>query len=653
LTSPQRRLLLWFAIAVTIFAVYWLCLRYLFPGYYAPVSAFDGDFYDYASLRDKTIIQILRFPRPAAYYAMKVLGLGGLKWEMADGIAMALVNIWLTVFLVRRISGSSLSTLPLAAALYSVLLFAHPDFYFEHRHDLPAQASYLFAIVSLLCWRALRTQRGNVLRIGLLCLAVASVVLFVFSKETYFVSILCLALGFTLIDRKNWRWNIGYIVLLVALEGASFLWNAHLKGPFVNAHATADDPYRIDVSPAVLANTTWFYLHHFLNPFLIALVAWVIFLLRKDRKLLLLAASFVVAGFAALAPHALLPNHLLEEYAWVGVPLLFAPVLLIGDKLWPLSRNTWVAALLLALAIWAPLGYRANYKSAELAFSVRQDQLGRHIARSVAKLHGIPDGSRVLVAGLEATYIPFYMEDFILTEFGEHTSWTLLTGPGIPPRRNTRVTKIINVADAQLDSYDYLASYDSEGNLLSIRKIGDISPMEQQQPYLLVPELRPFAELVTMYPREAYRKYLAANVCLDWGLLDEAQRYLNDAAALGGASDPTYQQLSARLTELLRQKNAAAAGVISLTAQPQHVIDTDGSGLGVTELIWTISPPRPCEIRVNAPDGKLFATATTSGSSKTDKWVRDGMTFFLQDVSGGRSLAPENTLAKVAVQVTR
>ena len=90
-----------------------------------------------------------------------------------------------------------------------------------------------------------------------------------------------------------------------------------------------------------------------------------------------------------------------------------------------------------------------------------------------------------------------------------------------------------------------------------------------------------------------------------------------------------------------------------MVRRPQHVVDTDGTGLGTTELAWTISPPRPCEIHVGAPDGKLFATATVSGSTKTDKWVRDGMTFYLQDVSGGKPLSPENTLATVTVQVSK
>lgn len=644
-----RRLLAWLAIAAIIFVVYGLCLRYLFPGYYSPVSAFHVDFYEYASLRDKSLDQILKYPRPAAYFAMKVLGLGGLTSVMVNGIVVALVNIWLTVFLLRRISGGSLAALPLATALYALLLFAHPDFYFEHRHDLPAEVSYLFAVGSLICWSSFVENRAKV---GFLLGAIGCAVLFVFSKETYFVSSLVIVVGILIADRKNWRWHSGYIAMLLALEAVSLLWTAHLNGPFVNTHAAADNAYRIDLTPATVVNTTWFYLSRFLNPYLLLAAAWPIILLRKDRRLMLTALAFIVAGFAALAPHAILPNHLLEEYAWVGVPLLLAPFILAADQFRPLGRNAGVMALLIALSIWAPMGYKTGYRSPELTFNVRQDQLGRHIARSVKKLHEIPEGSRILVAGMDATYVPFYIESFMLTEFGERVSWTVLTGPEIPARRNNRVTRIMRIPDVQLDSYTHLVSYDSEGDLTSIRKIAEIPASEREHSYLLAPELRRLDELTETYPREGYRKLLAANVCLQWGLWDEAKRYLDSAASNGSGHDQTYLQLSARLTEGLRENTKAAAAITSLEARPQQFVDADGSGLVATEVLWTISPPRMCEIRIDAPDGKLFATASTSGSAKTDKWVRAGMTFFLQDVSGGKALTAANTLAQVTVKIS-
>ncbi len=637
------------ATLAAIAAAYWICLRFLYPGYFAPLSAFHVDFFEYASFSDKRLSQILRYPRPAAYYSMKLLGFAGLYSAMAGGIAVALASIGLTVVLVKQIARTAWARLPLAVFVYSMLLFAQPDFYFEHRHDLPAMVSYFLAIGSLICWNEFLKRRGKLIGIGLAGAALCLAILFVFAKETYFGSVLCLILGLAWLDSANRKWHLGFLGVTAALEAVSFLWTAHLNGPFVNTHAAADNTYRMVLTAASIAKTYCYYASHLFNPWLVIFTGWVFYLLKDRARHLGIAVVFLIAGLAAFAPHALLPNHMFEEYVWVAAPLVLVPVLLVG-KLPPWQGA--VAGLLLALTMFAPWGYRAGYNSPELAFELLQDRVGHNIARSIRKLHTVPANSRVLVVGLDATYVPFHAESYMLVEFGERILWTLLTGPNIQERKNNRVTRTAEIGTVQLDSYDELVTYDSDGSLRSIRAVASIPAAEREKPYLLVPQLKPFAELAEMYPREAYRKFLAANVCLDWGMWDEAQRYLAGAAETGGTSDATYRQLMDRLQKGLRARAAAPAAVQStLIARPAKIVDRDGSGLGATELFWTIFPPRECQIRIGAPDGKLFAAAAASGSSKTDKWVRNGMKFFLQDVSGGRPLTMANTLAEVTVEV--
>ena len=89
----------------------------------------------------------------------------------------------------------------------------------------------------------------------------------------------------------------------------------------------------------------------------------------------------------------------------------------------------------------------------------------------------------------------------------------------------------------------------------------------------------------------------------------------------------------------------------TITAAPNPIRVCDGTGLGVTRLSWTSVGPDTVEVHVSSPDGALFARTIPTGTSETTKWVADGMTFFLQDVSGGKPLTPENTLATVAVKV--
>ena len=88
----------------------------------------------------------------------------------------------------------------------------------------------------------------------------------------------------------------------------------------------------------------------------------------------------------------------------------------------------------------------------------------------------------------------------------------------------------------------------------------------------------------------------------------------------------------------------------SIIANPNPIKINDGSGLGLTTLSWKTDAIL-VEVHVGAPDGPLFSSSGGSGSAATEKWVSDGMVFYLQDVSDGLLLSSENTLAKLTVNV--
>jgi len=56
-------------------------------------------------------------------------------------------------------------------------------------------------------------------------------------------------------------------------------------------------------------------------------------------------------------------------------------------------------------------------------------------------------------------------------------------------------------------------------------------------------------------------------------------------------------------------------------------------------------------VRVDAPDGPLLTRGGHSGSAVTGRWVKNRMTFYLQDVSGGKRLLLANTLAAVKIYI--
>jgi SAM-dependent methyltransferase len=87
-----------------------------------------------------------------------------------------------------------------------------------------------------------------------------------------------------------------------------------------------------------------------------------------------------------------------------------------------------------------------------------------------------------------------------------------------------------------------------------------------------------------------------------------------------------------------------------ITAEP-NPFRPDSQGLGQTTLSWLVHGTSKIEVRVDAPDGLLFARLGPGRHSQpTGQWVRDGTTFYLQNVSKGLPLTAENTIATVTLR---
>jgi hypothetical protein len=93
---------------------------------------------------------------------------------------------------------------------------------------------------------------------------------------------------------------------------------------------------------------------------------------------------------------------------------------------------------------------------------------------------------------------------------------------------------------------------------------------------------------------------------------------------------------------------------VQFTANPNPItntVTTAGLTLGVTTLVWNVLGVENVEIHLFEPNGVLFGGGGQSGSSTTGLWTTNGMTFYLQDVTGGRPLNAVNTLGVVSVSL--
>jgi hypothetical protein len=90
----------------------------------------------------------------------------------------------------------------------------------------------------------------------------------------------------------------------------------------------------------------------------------------------------------------------------------------------------------------------------------------------------------------------------------------------------------------------------------------------------------------------------------------------------------------------------------SLTAFP-NPIPVSGSADGTTTILWNAPNAQAVEIHVGSPNGALFTSEGDHGSISTGPWVSDGLTFYLQDVTGGKPLTAANTLAVLVVHLQK
>lgn len=564
------------SICVVCITLYFLALRFLFPGYVQPLVPFHSDFYDYTGTASLRFRDLISFPRPASFVAMWLLGGLGVRGLMAGGIAIALCGVVLTVFLVRRLIVCPFKHLLTFAVFYLLVIFGHPQFYFEHRHDLPAEVSYLGLMLALHAWLWwVRSRNFLALASSFIALLV-----FAFSKETFFLSAPCLAIGLLLFDRRRWRPHLAFLLALLILEGASLWWNRHVGSPFVNPGAEGANPYRIDLSPVSIGTLYWHYLRLLVMPAGAAVLALSLFIVaRFSSRFFVLSAAFAAAGLAALVPHALLPNHVIDEYAWIPAPLLWAPLLLAAGV--QQSRKSFVflssgMALLTVLTYIGHYGYLHDYRSTGLRWYISQERRTANFMQSWPKLRAFPMGSRILIAGLDTPFYPWTSVQFAEATFGKGKLWRVVV-KDLP--RDALPSWMIPFGDLpavlEQSAADYAVSYNEAGTLAAVRNAAGLRALNRD-PWALVPQLAAGRTELAAHPND-HRQILAAlGEAADWGDQMTGQAALEAARDAGMSGDTWVCFFRARLAELRSDWTEAVAGFRCASAQePKAAIFRD------------------------------------------------------------------------------
>lgn len=90
---------------------------------------------------------------------------------------------------------------------------------------------------------------------------------------------------------------------------------------------------------------------------------------------------------------------------------------------------------------------------------------------------------------------------------------------------------------------------------------------------------------------------------------------------------------------------------VTLAVAPDPVVLCEKTGLGQATVSWNAKNFTSVEVRVDAPNGALFARGGGTGSARTEKWVSKDTVFYLQDASKDGPQTAGRTLARLQPKV--
>jgi tetratricopeptide (TPR) repeat protein len=523
-----------FAIAA---AAYWACLQFVYPGYFHPLYPHHDDFYfpPGLSFDGHSLLEKLQWPRPLGFLMMEVLGKAGLKGYLSVLVVIMIANAALTIALAGRIFGKPISWF--VALAYCMLLFAHPDFYVNYLHDAFGTLSYFYLILAMHAWYSYRESSSS----RYIAVCVTLMLLVALTKETYFVSALVFWLAQSFLCRGAQR-RAGAILLGASLVffAAGLAANAYSMKTFLHVNIDASSAYHVSLEPAAVTRAFCFYTQHLLHPAVLALILSGIAVLYQNREKMITAAALMIAGICALAPYAVLPNHLDSMYAWTGATLAFSPVLFLSRAF--RRPDMWrTGAIYAAVAVLTLISIRtsaARYE--EHSWLLAQEKINRNIIDSYPQLKGTETASKnILITGLAMPFQPFHTASYIRAEFGPGRQWTVVAPKGAALKSEAPV-RFAPPDAVRPGDYDAAFGFDEEGRLVwrwTHAQLAQAGTREQTD-RILLPALNPTFDALAREPGAWPALLRAGVVYSQWGELDLAADFLQRSAAQNHEQNP-------------------------------------------------------------------------------------------------------------------
>lgn len=469
------------ALLLGAWAMHFVVLYFIFPGYYNPLTFHHSDFYIpasfvYAPGDGYSFANLLNWPRPLFMYSYKLSGYLGHSGSVAWVVTIVFLNCVLLALLVKRVLGLKIDIyFCLFYLLYCYLLFSQPYFYTFYSQDIGSQLSFLFLLLGTLGFIGV-VEKNSILA-SLILFFCASCAFLI--KETYLLSIGFVAFcWFVYYIKQNSLKAIspGLAILFAGIIAA--LINFKTKSVFVNPDAEQGSPYHIVLNPFSVLKELARYSNEAIAPALVVVFSLLLFQLYKSYKnRMLLIAFFACAIFALLAwlPNALLPFHHYQGYSFNGLYVFFGvtffAVKMLQDQLY--SKKILLAFTV--LAVLSPLSSLHNYGDTRNTWVIAQEKIQTNMLagfrKATAQLLPQENSVNVLVSGITAPFHPFVFPESIRSfKGGEKANYYFIVPKEFPANQGKQVDLVNFIGESDRDSvaYDQEWKFDEQGNLVDI-----------------------------------------------------------------------------------------------------------------------------------------------------------------------------------------
>jgi hypothetical protein len=397
--------------------------------------------------------------------------------------ALALLNAVLLIRYLERSTARRSSAWGMI--LFFILLFANPQSYASVKEDILAVVSLTCVLLIFHLWQSY-LESGNRWRVvGIVALAIfASYV-----KETYFGTLLAF-FGLQVLFAARHRKRAAALLAANLFIAALSLYINGKRGVFVDLKAAATAPYHQDWSPLSILHGYYQILQFLIVPAAAVLVMSALaFLALRDRRSFWIGLAALLLVATTVLPHALLPNHLEDQYAWLGAPFFLTPLLL-AEPLLPRRPLPLAVSGLVALGFCtATLAeYSRSVNKGMAGWLREQEECERLLLSSWPILKKVTKpGERALVIGSTITFQPFSVPSFLRKSFGK-VRWTVALPDGARKKKEL-TTQVIHESDVTSLNYDHVFVYNPDGALVGVHSRDEAAAIAQAGGFPQLPAL--------------------------------------------------------------------------------------------------------------------------------------------------------------------